>query len=215
MEISDFERIENSVNDCIELNELGLQESNDNILLLLDELTALQYSLLLSGSDDIKNCHLTVFCGSGGLEAHDWAESLFNIYVGYCKRKNYEYNIINYVKTDTGIQTGTLEINADYIYGWLKHEEGIHRRSRVSPYGTAGGTRQTAFSSVQVSPIDSRTNIQYNGKKKEIFIDERDITWEAFRGTGPGGQHKLGTVLYEIYHNIYNIDNTETPPIHV
>src|SRR5690606_24101607 len=68
----------------------------------------------------------------------------------------------------------------EYAYGWLKHESGVHRLVRISPYDS-NARRHTSFSSVGVSPIvDDTIN---------IVIEEKDLRVDTYRASGAGGQH--------------------------
>eukprot|EP00483_Globobulimina_turgida_P010602 UN10623 len=68
--------------------------------------------------------------------------------------------------------------------------EGVHRRSRISPYGQTGGQkRQTSFASVQVTPMTLT-----NDNDLDVGdINDKDLEWDVFRGSGPGGQHRNTT----------------------
>ena len=178
---------------ALEDNDESLQKDCwkqlENISTNIDEL---YYSLLLNGEDDHNGCYIQVSSGSGGLEAQDWAETLFEMYVSWAKRHKYEYKILFKKTADIGINQAALEINALNAYGWLRYEQGVHRRSRVSPYGqTAGQKRQTAFASVQVTAINDGT---LNMSSNDIIdINDKCLEWEVFRGSGPGGQHRNTT----------------------
>jgi peptide chain release factor 2 len=69
---------------------------------------------------------------------------------------------------------------ADYAYGYLKSESGVHRLVRVSPYN-AQGKRMTSFASVFVTPLIDDTI--------EVEIDPARISWDTFRSSGAGGQN--------------------------
>ena len=64
-------------------------------------------------------------------------------------------------------------------YGYLKHERGVHRLVRISPFDS-NKRRHTSFASVLVTPkFDD--NI-------DIVINDNDIRVDIFRSSGPGGQ---------------------------
>jgi peptide chain release factor 2 len=70
--------------------------------------------------------------------------------------------------------------SADYAYGYLKSESGVHRLVRVSPYN-AQGKRMTSFASVFVTPLVDDTI--------EVYVDPSRISWDTFRSSGAGGQN--------------------------
>ena len=179
----------------------------------LTECQSLKLNLILNGNTDNDDddsgdnennrngCYLQVTAGSGGLEAQDWAETILNMYVNYCKKQNKKYDIVFTRPSNVGILQSLIEIKDEYSYAWFKYEEGIHRRSRVSPYGTGAGKRQTSFASVTVSPMINNSDGGKGGKNSLIShwldnngnIREKDLSFEAFRGSGPGGQHRNTT----------------------
>ena len=67
-----------------------------------------------------------------------------------------------------------------YAYGYLKGESGIHRLVRISPFDSQK-RRHTSFASVFTYP-EVEEDI-------DVEINEDDLEVEAFRASGPGGQH--------------------------
>ena len=180
---------------ALEDNDESLQKDCwkqlENISIDIDEV---YYSLLLNGENDHKGCYIQVSSGSGGIEAQDWAETLFEMYVSYAKRHKYQHKVLFRKTADIGINQAAVEINSFNAYGWLRYEQGVHRRSRVSPYGqTAGQKRQTSFASVQVTAMSHGTSSNASTNTDITDIADKCLEWEAFRGSGPGGQHRNTT----------------------
>lgn len=116
------------------------------------------------------------------------------MYVSWAKRHKYDHKVLFKKSADVGINQAAVEIDGYSAYGWLKYEEGVHRRSRVSPYGqSAGNKRQTSFASVQVTAMSNDIGNSDNDGSNDLGIDDKNLEWEAFRGSGPGGQHRNTT----------------------
>ncbi|MEK9147450.1 MAG: PCRF domain-containing protein, partial [Patescibacteria group bacterium] len=50
-----------------------------------------------------------------------------------------------------GVKEASLEIKGNSAYGFLRHESGVHRLVRISPF-SAKNLRHTSFSLVEVLP---------------------------------------------------------------
>ena len=96
-------------------------------------------------------------------------------------KKKFKYEIISEHKGDeAGIKSSTVKLKADYLYGLMKSESGVHRLVRISPFDS-GARRHTSFASVWVYPaIDDDINIK---------IDEKDLRIDTYSSSGAGGQH--------------------------
>ncbi len=83
-----------------------------------------------------------------------------------------------------GLRNAVLEIgrrvNEDGAYALLRPEHGVHRLSHLSPRDQSG-RRHTSFASVEVLPVQPRAQDQ--------GLDMRQVDIQAFRSSGPGGQH--------------------------
>jgi hypothetical protein len=121
---------------------------------LLDKLETLLY---FSTPYDSGSAILSIHSGQGGTEAMDWAEMLFRMYTRYFERKGWSYDIID--KTmgeEAGIKSISMTVSGSHAYGYLKHEAGVHRLVRLSPFN-ADNLRQTSFSMVEVLPLIEQT----------------------------------------------------------
>ena len=135
----------------------------------------------LSNESDILDCYIEIHAGAGGTESQDWAEMLKRMYLKWAQNKKYKSVVISEHKGDeAGIKSTTLQLNGEYLYGWLKSESGIHRLVRVSPFDS-GARRHTSFASVWVYPIIDDSI--------EIDIKDKDLRIDTYRSSGAGGQH--------------------------
>ena len=146
---------------------------------------AFELRSMLSGPNDHCNAYVTIHAGAGGTEACDWAEMLLRMFLMWAESHRFKTHIQDREEGGAaGIQTATIHLEGEYVYGYLKGESGVHRLVRISPYDSAG-RRQTSFASVDVLPeIDDSIVIE---------IRDVDLKRDVFRCGGPGGQHQNKT----------------------
>ena len=158
-----------------------LKEVEKDINSLEKEIKGLEFLALLGDPDDRQNAIVAINAGAGGTEAQDWVEMLFRMFTRWSEERGFQTRVIDYLPGDeAGIKNVTFTVTGPYVYGYLKSEHGIHRMVRISPFD-ATGRRHTSFASVSVIP-EVNTDIK-------IEIDEKDLRIDAFRASGPGGQH--------------------------
>ncbi len=167
---------------AFEENDKGtLKEVEKDINILEEETKGLELLALLGDPDDRQNAIVAINAGAGGTEAQDWVEMLFRMFTRWSEERGFQTQVIDYLPGDeAGIKNVTFTVTGPYVYGYLKSEHGIHRMVRISPFD-ATGRRHTSFASVSVIP-EVNTDIK-------IEIDEKDLRIDAFRASGPGGQH--------------------------
>lgn len=148
---------------------------------VLKELNFLKSEIL--GKDKYNKGHaiMTIFSGAGGDDAEDFSRILFEMYSKYFAKNNWDYRVLDETENDHGgYRNITVEILGPNAYGLLKHESGVHRLVRLSPFNSKN-LRQTSFSLVEVVP-----KIE---KDAEIQIPESDLKIEISKAGGPGGQN--------------------------
>ena len=178
-----------SVSDALELWELAEDEGDSETLESIAQdvvefgrqTDALEFRSLFSGELDSANAFVDIKPGSGGTEAQDWAQMLFEMYDHWARKKGFEPEVVDYTQGDVaGIKNATLKLKGDYAFGWIRTESGIHRLVRKSPFDS-GQRRHTSFASVFCYP---EVNQQI-----DIEIDPGDIRIDTYRSSGAGGQH--------------------------
>ena len=162
--------------DDIELLSL-VEEDYYDIGRLIEKAT---FDTYLSGEYDNNNAIMEIHAGAGGTESCDWAMMLYRMYTRYASKNN--YSIIELDRQDgeeAGVKSVMFQINGPLAYGYLKHEKGVHRLVRISPFD-ANKRRHTSFAAVDVMPeINNKINIE---------INDSDIRVDIYRSSGPGGQ---------------------------
>lgn len=157
---------------------------NDKILAqsMIKELGELKDALEGFGKYDKGGAVVTIFAGAGGDDAEDFASMLLRMYMKYIERQGWQIAFLHENQNDRGgYRNVTFEIIGKRIYGTLKHESGVHRLVRVSPFN-ANAKRHTSFVMVEVIP-------QFSKADTDIIIPDSDIEVSFARAGGPGGQN--------------------------
>ena len=186
--INSYTKIDTNLKNLIEMNNLlTLEEDQELIKELLEDtknikqdIEELEIKTLLSGKYDVNNAIVSMHPGAGGTESQDWVEMLYRMYTRYASCNG--YTITELDKQDgeeAGIKSVLFQVNGPLAYGYLKHEKGVHRLVRISPFD-ANKRRHTSFAAVDVMPeIDDNIDVE---------INDNDIRVDIYRSSGPGGQ---------------------------
>ncbi len=187
--ISSFDISNNKLRELVELNQLALEEENfdiqkevlQNIKNLEKLVKKNEIKCFLSNETDSLDCYIEIHAGAGGTESQDWADMLRRMYLKWSDSKKFKTELISEHKgEEAGIKSSTIQIQGDYVFGWLKKESGIHRLVRISPFDS-GARRHTSFASVWVYPVLDENII--------VDILEKDLRIDTYRSSGAGGQH--------------------------
>lgn len=159
----------------------SLVESLKSDLVMAEvELKELELKKMLDGEEDSLTAIMTINPGSGGTESADWASMLFRMYTRYFEKQAWPFKVLDVQDGDeAGIKSATIEINAEFAFGYLRSEIGVHRLVRISPFDSSA-RRHTSFAGVYIYPVVEDV---------EIEIDEKEIKVDTYRASGAGGQH--------------------------
>ncbi|MEV0233147.1 peptide chain release factor 2 [Nonomuraea sp. NPDC050786] len=187
-ELNRVEGVARRLDDLTVLYELAAEEGDDDtraeadkeLESLKSDIGAMEVRTLLSGEYDSREALVTINSQAGGVDAADWAEMLFRMYLRWAERKGYSTEVYDtsYAE-EAGIKSATFTIKAPYAYGTLRGEHGTHRLVRISPFDNQG-RRQTSFAGVDIVPVVEQTD--------HIDINEDELRVDVYRSSGPGGQ---------------------------
>lgn len=168
--------------------ELGKETGDEELLAeaaagaeaLERDLSELELSSWFTGEFDHGDAIVSVTPGQGGLEAQDWCDMLFHMYLRYCERRGWKVTVNDVPAAEgIGIDRATFTVSGHNAYGMLRAEQGVHRLVRISPTD-AKKRRQTTFAGVEVLPVLP--------DDIEVDIDPGDVRVDVYHASGPGGQ---------------------------
>lgn len=163
-------------------DEAFLQECNVLLQQFQSEVETLEIQSFLSGKYDTYPCIFSLNAGAGGTDAQDWTQMMLRMYLRWFEKKQFKASIVSQVYGDeAGLKSASIVVEGEFAYGLLKHESGVHRMVRLSPFN-ANNKRQTSFAAVDVIPKLEQT---FSG----ITLDPKDLRIDTFRASGAGGQH--------------------------
>lgn len=147
----------------------------------LKEYQKLKAKLEGKGAYDKSDALVTIVSGAGGDDAEDFSRILYEMYGKYVSSKGWTMALLSSnANTMGGYRSISFEVSGSGAYGTLKHEAGVHRLVRMSPFNAAG-KRQTSFSLVEVLPKLPEND--------DIKIPDGELDISIARSGGPGGQN--------------------------
>lgn len=188
--VGDFRALEQRAQDAQLLIELAEEAEDEDtarevgaeIVTLQSQVAQIERELMFSGKHDHSDAIITIQPGAGGVDAQDWAEMLYRMYLRWAEANGFKVSEMDYSPAETaGIKNATLSIRGDKVYGWLRSEKGTHRLVRMSPFN-AGNSRETSFARVEVYPDLQDDEI-------DIELNPADLEIETHRSRGAGGQN--------------------------
>ncbi len=163
------------------MNQPDFWNDSEKAQELIRELQELKIQAKGGTKYDSGGAVITIFSGAGGDDAEDFTGILYRMYEKYIRNKGWESFLLHEHPNDHGgYRNITFEIRGKGVYGTLRHESGVHRLVRISPFN-AKSQRHTSFSMVEVIPkLEDISGVEMN---------EDDLEISYARSGGPGGQN--------------------------
>jgi peptide chain release factor 2 len=187
-DVAEIDATHDKIDDALAAFDLGSEMADEDLLAeaaqlavsLEADLSDLELSSWFSDDLDHGDAIVTVTPGQGGLEAQDWCDMLFHMYLRYCERRRWKVTVNDAPQADViGIDRATFTVSGKDAYGMLRAEQGVHRLVRISPTDDKK-RRQTTFAGVEVLPVLP--------DDIEVDIDPSDLRVDVYHATGHGGQ---------------------------
>jgi peptide chain release factor 2 len=103
------------------------------------------------------------------------------MYLKYIEKKKWKCELIDeQVEITTRRSTFKVSAKGDEALKFFQKESGVHKMTRVSPFGGKGKKHTSCVALSCYEPL-----IQ-----SKVTIPECELRWDTFRGTGAGGQHR-------------------------
>lgn len=163
------------------MSQMGFWDDKEKAQEVIKKIKELKDKKEGVGALDKGGAIFSILAGAGGDDSEDFARMLLQMYQKYFDKNGYSYTTLHDNRNDHGgYRNLTLEVEGRMVYGNLKHESGVHRLVRISPFN-AQAKRHTSFALVEVLPIIPAV------ERKSIPPDE--IRVETSKSSGPGGQN--------------------------
>ena len=123
---------------------------------------------------------VSIYAGAGGDDSEDFVRILYEMYQGFANAQGYTVEFLDEAPNDTnGYKRIAFRVVGHGAYGKLKHEDGVHRLVRKSPFNKQS-KRHTSFALVDVDPEIQQT---------DFGLDESTLEISFARSGGAGGQN--------------------------
>jgi peptide chain release factor 2 len=119
--MKELSRLQSEVAKLTTLEELVILGETDDEEKIRHDLDDLSDRLYLSGEYDSLGAIISVHSGQGGVEAMDWAQMVYRMYVQFCKSRDWAVEEIDLeAGSEAGIKEVVFEVKGDYAYGFMK-----------------------------------------------------------------------------------------------
>lgn len=187
------ENIELAKDDDAEIAEMASMEIPELEAAIEKLSSEVQYALLPRDESEDRDALLEIRSGAGGDEAAIFAGEVMRMYQRYAEQRNWKHEHLDSTPSEAGgYSKVVLKVTGEEVFRFLKYESGVHRVQRV-PATETQGRIHTSTVTVAVMPEAEEVDVQ---------LRPEDLTIQATRSGGPGGQHVNTTdSAVQITHN--------------
>jgi peptide chain release factor 2 len=173
----------------VELDELAAEDPELAAQLrteadeLARELQRRELDLLFTDPHATHDAIVSISVGQGGIEAQDWVEMLFRMYLKWAQARGFEVEVTDTTPgEEAGLKSAGFVVKGPRAYGLLRSEHGVHRLVRISPFDQQH-RRHTSFALVEVLPELEES------EEGTVEVGPDELRIDTYRSTGAGGQH--------------------------
>jgi peptide chain release factor 1 len=139
----------------------------------------LRLLLIPRDPNDEKDVIVEVKAGEGGEESALFVADLFRLYQRHAERMRWKTETLSSNPSGLGgFKEVIFAVKGKGAFSRMKHEAGVHRVQRVPETESQGRTHTSAVG-VLVFP---------EAEEVDVEIDPKDVQYDTYRSTGPGGQ---------------------------
>src|SRR6185436_6343642 len=139
-----------------ELEVAALEKRESQLMAQLEEMA------LSSDDTSARSVIMEIRPGVGGEEASLFAGELLEMYTRFAGKRGWDVSLMDVVHSDLGgLKYGTLAIEGEDVYKFLRFETGAHRVQRV-PKTEASGRIHTSIATVAVLPQAEDVELDVN-----------------------------------------------------
>ena len=189
-------KLSNEVTELGELLELASMEDDEEMVAeVADQVPRLEAGVreaeldrMLDRPEDKSDAILYVNPGAGGVDAQDWAEILFRMYLRWCERKGFKVEVLNQQPGDeAGIKEAHVHVSAALnAYGYLQ----ARRTASIAWSASAPSTATRAVTPRSRAVHVSCRTWTTTSTLDSIEIKDEDIEMSTrCARAAPGGQH--------------------------
>lgn len=142
---------------------------------------------LLKGPYDKEGACIIVTAVSNGVTSELWAEKVFGMYTSWARKQGYKVGLIEKIFSTSGhIQSATMEIESEYMFGTLSGEKGMH---------------QMIYSSLENSDIDQALSARVDiiplflDRPVVLHLDDDDIETSPSPSVHKKGDRRNGVAV--------------------